>query len=212
MLRLLIEQGALSVQAGRLCLALNQVPDWLRTASQLGYERAQDLAIGLLPSDELKRKFDDELLAQIGLDGERALVQMLTRAMPEATVRHMSLFDDTLGYDIALEMAGQPPIYLEVKTSSRVVGDRFNFFLSRNEERKSRSLAGWQLACMSIANGVAEYRGKLEISKIQDEIPQNRSSRVEWQSLRIQTSLAELEIQEEFSTLTPAIVSPNRAG
>lgn len=212
MLRLLIEQGTLSIQSGRLCLALNQVPDWLLTASQLGYEAAQDLAIGLLPSDELKRKFDDELLTQIGLDGERALVRMISRAMPDATVRHMSLFDDTLGYDIAVEIAGQAPIYLEVKTSSRVVGDRFTFFLSRNEELKSRSLNGWQLACMSIANGVAQYRGRLELSKIRHEIPQNRTPRVEWQSLRIQTSLAELEIQEQFSTLTPTLISPDRAG
>lgn len=211
MLRLLLEQGAISIQSGIMRPGLPKVPEWIFAASQLGYEKAQELATSLLPSEDLKRKFDDELLTRIGLEGEQALVQMLTKAMPHAVVHHVSLFDDTLGYDIAIETSGRPTIYLEVKTSSRVAGNRFTFFLSRNEEHKSRTLNGWQLACVSISDGVAEYCGALDLSKLRSEIPQNLSDRVEWQSLRIQANLQDLEIQGEFSLLTPILVATDRS-
>lgn len=211
MLRLLIDQGAVSIQGSKMCPGLSQVPDWLFTASQLGFSKAQALAIDFLPSDELKRKFDDELLTRIGLQGEKALVEMLSAALPGAKVQHMSLFDDTLGYDIVLEISGRPPIYLEVKTSSRVVNEQFTFFISRNEESKSRTLTGWQLACVSISQGIGSYLGTLDLSRIRHEIPQNLSNTVEWQTLRIKTPLERLEITEYFSGLSPVLIAPDRA-
>lgn len=209
MLRLLIQQGAITIQSGTMLPGLSQVPEWLWTASQLGYARAQELAVSFLPTDELRKKFDDELLTKIGLDGENALVQMLTLAVPDAHVRHVSLFDDTLGYDIALERQGRPTVFFEVKTSSRIIGDRFSFFLSRNEENKSRTLAGWQLACISLMNGVAQYRGRFDLNRIRSQIPQNISPSVEWQSLRIQASLNELEVQGDLPVLAPILISPD---
>ena len=212
MLRLLIDQGAISIQAGKMCPGLTQVPDWLFIASQLGYEKAQALADDFLPSDELKRKFDDELLKRIGLQGEKALVEMLSAAWPGAQVHHVSLFDDTLGYDIVFEISGRQPTYLEVKTSSRVVNDQFTFFISRNEESKSRTLAGWQLACVSIQQGIASFQGTLDLSRIRHEVPQNLSNTVEWQTLRIRTPLEMLETKEYLSGLSPVLVAPDRVG
>lgn len=212
MMRLLVEQGAVSVRSGTLTLGQLQVPEWLATASNLGFKRAQELADEFLPTDDARKKFDESLLTRIGLEGEQALVEMILNATPNAKVRHVSLFDDTLGYDLVVEMDDSAPIYLEVKTSVRSDKGAFTFFLSRNEESKSRSLKGWQLACVSISEGVASYRGEMDLSRIRSEIPTNSSQRVQWQTLRIQASIGDLEIKVPFSSLLPIFVSSNAFG
>lgn len=212
MMRLLVEQGAVSVRSGKLTLGQFQVPEWLATASNLGFKRAQELADEFLPTDEARKKFDEALLTRIGLEGEQALVEMILSAIPQAKVRHVSLFDDTLGYDLVVEIEDSPPIYIEVKTSVRADKGVFTLFLSRNEELKSRTLKGWQLACVSISEGIATYRGEMDLSRLRNEIPANSSQRVQWQTLRIQESIDDLEIKVPFSSLAPILVSSNAFG
>lgn len=85
------------------------------------------------------RKVDAALLAEIGADGEEAVVtacrEYLTsknRADLANYVQRLSLHDDTLGYDVTSPDSLGRRHHLEVK-ATRSIGTRIEFYISRNE-------------------------------------------------------------------------------
>lgn len=95
----------------------------------------------------VRRKFDAERLAAIGLDGEILLVQLL-RARGAVEVNHLSLSDDTLGYDIRASRLGRTAL-IEVKAT---VGVADRFFLSRNEYETMLATDKWCLQLVHLAD------------------------------------------------------------
>ena len=85
------------------------------------------------------RKVDAALLAEIGADGEEAVVAACReyllskdRADLADQVARLSLDDDTLGYDVTSPDCRGRRHHLEVK-ATRSIGTRVEFYLSRNE-------------------------------------------------------------------------------
>lgn len=95
--------------------------------------------------DEVKRawrKFDDAAQRELGSAGEAALVDWLHRKT-SAEVIHVSLFDDSAGYDVALMHEGKAAARIEVKATRRE--DSVVVFLSRNELETMRVHKSWCL-------------------------------------------------------------------
>ncbi|MFJ2503579.1 protein NO VEIN domain-containing protein [Microbacterium sp. NPDC087592] len=88
------------------------------------------------------RKFDDTARRRLGAAGELALVDWL-HANARAEVVHVSVFDDTVGYDVALLVAGQLRARVEIKTTRRT--DAVVLFVSRNEVETLRRHSTWCL-------------------------------------------------------------------
>lgn len=88
------------------------------------------------------RKFDDSAQRALGACGERAFMRWLENNVA-ARVVHVSDFDDTAGFDIALVVGGRVRARIEVKSTRRE--DSTVLFLSRNEIETMRRRSDWCL-------------------------------------------------------------------
>lgn len=104
-------------------------------------------------------------------------------------VRHVSLVDDSLGYDIVTPTvnSGESLHLLEVKTSVRP-GKEFDFYLSRNEYRVGLNNVNWSLVCVRIVRNEPQILGHLPISRILDRFPVDQDDSVKWASCRVTVS------------------------
>lgn len=91
-------------------------------------------------------KIDQAMRDEIGLSGERALVEFLAK-YTRASVEHVSQWSDGLGYDIAVSF-GDVVAHLEVKSTLRQ--QRFTLHLSRNEYRISQQDPSWLLVALRL--------------------------------------------------------------
>lgn len=106
--------------------------------------------------DEVKRvwrKFTDTAQRALGAAGETALTQWL-EVNVNARVLHVSEFDDTAGYDVALIAGGRIQARIEVKSTRRE--DSVVLFLSRNEIETMRERDNWclQVVHLDASDGI----------------------------------------------------------
>jgi hypothetical protein len=78
--------------------------------------------------------------------------------------------------------------FFEVKTSSRPVSKKFQFYLSRNEYEVSSTLTGWKLACIQISAGHAEFIGFSPKDFILDSVPKDTSEVGQWAVVKFKLS------------------------
>lgn len=132
-------------------------------------------------SSHVARKFDDTAQQELGALGERLLVESL-RARTSATVEHVSLSDDTLGFDV-LVSDHRNRAEVEVKTCRALRPVRF--FLSRNEFEHMRASPRWVLQIVTVIDHrIADY-WTVEPGWIEESAPRNVHDASRWESIQV---------------------------
>jgi len=178
-------------------------PPWLADADSL-IKQPADLPLDVLEIgevlemgqedvfDEVKRawrKFDDTAQRELGAAGELAMMGWLEEHC-DGDVIHVSSYDDTAGYDIALEVNGARLARIEVKATRRI--DSAVVYLSRNEFETMRRSPTWCLQVISLnAGGDIRSIGWLPSALLEDWAPRDRPGGV-WQSMRLSVPIGEL--------------------
>jgi len=185
----LIEDGIIEKVDKRLRVVAKDVPDWLRTGMQNGSKISWRIFDAIDVGGKIRGRIDHELLASIGLDGEKAVIKELRQGLSVADgmrIRHISLVDDSAGYDIC-----SPSVVdtsrtrlLEVKTSSRPGAD-FSFFISRNEVRVASQNENWYM--VAVLREPSGYRllGYVTYLQFADVVPVNVSPFSHWESASV---------------------------
>ena len=130
-------------------------------------------------------KFDDTARRQLGLAGELAFVEWLQRHTV-AQVVHISMFDDSAGYDMALTIEGRVCARVEVKSTRRE--DSARIYLSRNEVETMLVYSSWclQLVQLDASNALRKVSW-VSRESILSGVPLD-GSRGSWQSMRMTLS------------------------
>jgi hypothetical protein len=183
----LLKSGLIVLDGSRLCLGTLTEYSWLSKGLEQGSPEAWGI-IDAFPKKSRKFDPDNELLNEIGMRGELFVVDELKRILPENChdrIRHISLTDDTAGFDIAAPSTINPnnQNFLEIKTSTRP-GEQFNFYLSRNEFEIARTFKNWYLVLVKLRNSEAEVFGYLEGSSLTGYFPEDTTKGFSWTSTR----------------------------
>lgn len=146
---------------------------------------ADDLALStdsVLDSLQLtRRKFDAARLAEIGLRGEILLVELL-RGYAGVTVHHLSLLDDSLGYDARATGRGHSAL-IEIKATTGVA-DRF--FLSRNEFERMKKSDDWCLQLVHLADDRISSMSFTTSEWLAAVLPSDSSDAARWNSAYVE--------------------------
>ena len=174
----LIENGTVIVEDETLRISRNADWAWLQVPIQSGDPEVWEIVDDFVPAKHLEL-LEDGVLAEIGAVGESAVIEELRSSLTAADfarVKHVSIFDDSAGYDISAPATRSPNTtrMLEVKTSTRG-GKWFRFFLSRNEFVKGSSHDAWSLVFVRIESGEPRILGHLYLAYFEDEIPREVS-------------------------------------
>lgn len=182
MIKFLEIEGLIRTREDRVELIRGTVPDWIVDFASQGSAEAYSIAEILDPVDNWGvNKFDESVLKQIGLQGEIAFIEHLRDTVDSPKeILHVSLFDDSLGYDVRMTDKEGAESFFEVKTSSRPVSKKFQFYLSRNEYEVSSTLTGWKLACMQISAGRAGFIGFCPTDFVHENAPKDASEVGQW--------------------------------
>lgn len=193
----LLHEGCLRMDDGRFFSESGLVPQWILEGIAEGFVDSDEVAEGFISSPEQRKKFDSEVLAKIGLKGEQAFVATLRRQLPSfASVNHVSLFDDTLGYDVEVRLEGVRVRCFEVKTTTRTA-KTFQFFLSRNEAKVAKRLSSsWFLGLVQIVEGSANVIGTSSFDTIGSSMPVDKSEDVAWASVSCSFDTSQLQSLE----------------
>lgn len=186
----LIEDQVIAVEDR--CLALGRIDraGWLLDGMRAGNSLIWEVAQLVDAQERAIRKFDFERLAEVGAMGEQFVVSELKRLVSPANhsrIRHVSLEDDSAGYDIltpSVSHSDQVQL-LEVKTSVRP-GNNFTFFVSRNEFRVGCNNSNWSLVCVRIIDNKPNLLGHVSINAIQNNFPVDQGPSIRWESSRVQ--------------------------
>jgi hypothetical protein len=171
-------------------LILNESPDLSLFESELinGFSDVWKLDI-FFP--QAFRKFQDnsQLLAEIGLRGEKFVIAHLETLLPASRtkmIRHVSIYDDSAGYDIfSPSTTGEDHGYLlEVKTSVQKSA-KLTLFITRNEIEVAIRNRNWRLVGVEINDGIPKLLGYLDASELIPLLPQEKSKNFQWTQLRI---------------------------
>jgi Domain of unknown function (DUF3883) len=147
------------------------------------------------------RKVDRQALEAFGAEGEEAVLEECRKHLidlPHLTdeIAHVSLVDDTLGYDIASPDRAGHRHRIEVKATSALPGWA-DFFLSRNEASVGKRDPSWSLVVtrreVDADKGALRMRviGWLRFTDLEDLLPLDRpaapadSARCTWESCRV---------------------------
>jgi hypothetical protein len=195
MIDFLLVEGLIRERDDKVQLIRGTIPDWLVEFASQGTPDAFTLVDILDPEENWgMKKFDEAVLKQIGLQGEIAFIDWLNSSKePPKELLHVSLFDDTLGYDVRVTSKEGIVTCYEVKTSSRPATKKFQFYLSRNEYQVSSALGGWKLACMQVTSGAASFIGFCPSGFIQDNMPKDTSEQATWAVAKANVPIATLE-------------------
>lgn len=190
----LLSDGCIREVEGKFWTQSEMVPAWVMDAYSQGFGDPENFKEQLLESPETKAKFDAQLLAQIGLNGELSFVEFLSDALsPEHVINHVSLVDDSLGYDVEVISPTGNKRFFEVKTSTRG-DDTFRFFVSRNEFSVGLSLGkAWNLAFIALHEGQANLLGKLEMARFENLFPADQSKSIVWQTVKCSVPYQDLD-------------------
>jgi Domain of unknown function (DUF3883) len=135
------------------------------------------------------RKVDLEARARIGLSGEVALITALEARWPGSTT-HVSIFDDSAGYDIQLTLPSRS-WHLEVKTTAR--RGRLTIHLTRNEYVTSRRDKSWLLVLVGLSDaGELAALATLRGDTLLPQVPHDVSPRGRWEAAAIDLTPSEL--------------------
>jgi hypothetical protein len=198
----LVQTGCLQIRDDRFLLVKTSAPEWVIQAAAKGFEKAFNLAPEFIPHSEWKEKFDYSVLKEIGLRGELAFVEHLRLNQgPDDEIKHVSLFDDSLGYDVLHEIAGRPASMYEVKTTSRPNKGYFEFFLSRNEFETSKKAGNWKVACMRISEGNASFEGFVDWEYLKENFPVDQNGQITWSIAKVIVEATNLMIDFDGPTL-----------
>jgi len=179
----LLDEGCLYITGDELHVVSNVLPSWLTAAAAQGYVDVEDVATLLIDDPEAREKFDYQILAQLGQRGELEFIKWARNALPGCTVRHVSLFDDSLGYDVQVEFKGRVWLF-EVKSSTRS-SQNFQFFISRNEvEVGFKFAAQWRIACVRFREGEVEILGTLAPGDLAPGLPADSGEMISWYTLK----------------------------
>lgn len=103
---------------------------------------------------------------KLGLRGEKIVfnseeIFIKENKLPSESLKHVSLEDDTLGYDIlSLDENGKKK-YIEVKSTTGKAGD-INFFISDNEKKQAETLENYYIYIVFEANTVSPKIWKIK--------------------------------------------------
>lgn len=177
----LISNGTIAMEGEKL--RINRSADWGWADQSLlaGNQKIWSVVDDFAPS-KVASAIDDRILAEIGARGELAVVDELQLRLADSDfsrVKHVSLLDDSLGYDIVAPAISDPSVLrmLEVKTTTRPSGE-FRFFLSRNESLKGLAQALWCLVFVRIEDAKPKILGHLSMGYFRDDLPRQVSSSV----------------------------------
>lgn len=174
------------------------VPADVATALASTFEHADQREAFVLAA---ARKVDRQALEAFGAEGEEAVLQACRKhlaGLPHLIdeIAHVSLVDDSLGYDITSPDRAGRRHRIEVKATSALPGWA-EFFLSRNEVSVGRRDPGWSLVVTRrepeprASSLVMRVMGWLRFSDIADLLPRDQepapgqSSRCRWASCRV---------------------------
>jgi hypothetical protein len=178
----LILQGVVSLENSRLVLGHLETVEWLTTALLEGQPEAWQICDAFGP---LGRKFEPDQLAleMLGLEGEEHVLRSLHEDLPldkHREVVQVSLTDDTAGYDIRTPTTLFPDnVFLEIKTSSRP-GDKFSFFLSRNEWNVAKTSSRWYLVLVKKSDRELSIFGHLDAGSLVGYFPEDSHPDFTW--------------------------------
>jgi hypothetical protein len=185
----LLRIGLIGVEDGYLKLITKDIPHSLIGELKKGSETAWKILELIDHNNKFSHKIDLELIHQIGLDGEHAVVAELNRLIPETEhyrIRHISLFDDSAGFDIQTPSIKNldSSVLLEVKTSSRP-GNNFTFYISQNEARVASLNKNWTL--LGVISNDFDYKilGFLSYYQFSDFLPINVDTQGRWETAKI---------------------------
>lgn len=180
----LLAEGVLYVKDGKFWTVSGNIPDWIFDALAGGFFDPEAIAEQVAETPEHRKKFDSELLARIGLKGEEVFVDELAELLPEsAVISHVSLLDDSLGYDVRVELDDREPMYFEVKTTVRTT-KKFNFYFSKNEFEVAKMLGkNWRFAFVNLHDGQGKVLGEAFLNQFLGMLPEDKSSKFTWASV-----------------------------
>jgi hypothetical protein len=146
------------------------------------------------------RVFDDEFRKLVGQVGEeivfrRVQVELTELGYPNlvASVRHVSLYDDTAGYDIVAPCIDESERLLEVKSTTRK-GQSVEIFLSRNEAMMGVQRPNWWLVICHVTDiegRQGEILGWVQGEFLSNRLPQDLPGGM-WQSVKIEIPVEEI--------------------
>ena len=174
----------------RLYLRGISLEPWIKELLLSGDKTVWELATAADKKSILTKKFDAERLGEIGLEGEKFVLSRLKCQLnPEVhrLVEHVSLSNDTLGFDIISPSVKvrNKLLNLEVKTSVRP-SENFKFYISRNEFEKGNRNENWFLVFVKVINATHYILGHARPDIFMDFIPQEIDGSVKWESLKVE--------------------------
>jgi len=187
-LGLLIKQNIIINHNGKLTLSSDPDFSCFNEGLAAGYEDAWEFVNLIGKAKIAEKKFDNSKNLENGLLGERFIVGELKKTLPEekfSQIIHVSIKDDTAGYDIEFENINNKKKLLEVKTSS-LPGERFSFYLSRNEYEIGRlNSDNWSLVLVKLSNGNPVFFGTLTVHDLNKYIPEEKfEDKAKWQVVK----------------------------
>lgn len=193
----LLADGTISMVDGRLYISAAHIPDWLRPNLDKGDQEAWGIADLLEDFGVHFRKYESDLNARIGLNGEYFILDYLKQRLSpvlHSSIDHVSLRDDTCGYDIVtpVVLPIKNRLLIEVKTTVRP-GLIFRFFLSRNEATVGKRYRQWCLVAVRQTQSELVLLGHLRHSTIEGMLPCDMDKGCTWESVRIDIPVEKLE-------------------
>lgn len=185
----LIRDKLIGIEDGYLKLYRNSIPESLIDNLITGSDVAWKILDCIEPPRKFLQKIDHDLLRRIGLDGELAVMQGLEKKLPHYELKrilHMSLFDDSAGYDIHSPSTKntENTVLLEVKTCVRP-GNYFTFYISRNEARVAKQNSNWYLVGVETSPNGFKIIGHIFFNSFSDFLPLNQNINGEWETAKI---------------------------
>lgn len=186
----LVELNVIQVINGRIrFITLDAIP-WFSEALLYGDTQSWELANLVEKGTKRTYKFDPNKLAEIGLNGEKFVIEQLKKNLIQELhyrIQHISLLDDSTGYDIkspSLQNSDNIEL-LEVKTSTRVHEEFFEFFLSKNEYITGIKNPSWSIVAVQVINGKPSVLGYVKSHQIESRMPKNVDDTATWESVRL---------------------------
>ena len=191
----MLKQNLIVLEDGRLALGDPNNSTWLCNELRRGDTAAWSFVEASYPA-KTARKFDDQHLKEIGLEGEKWVVEQYREKLSAEfldRIRHVSVTDDTLGFDIASHSIQYKSRYLhiEVKTSVRATS-KFEFYLSRNEYEVSRKDQNWILLLVRKQAGLYEIFGHAYHSTLHGLVPIDVDDSGSWASAKLSLASADV--------------------
>ena len=188
----LIETGVVEIDEGDLRLnrkIFRNHPNWLLAGLKQGYETSWNILSEIDSANKISGKIDQDILKEIGLAGELAVISQLHSKLPKIMlhkIQHISLIDDSAGFDIYSPSTqnSDVTVLLEVKTSSRP-GKFFHFFISRNEVEVGSKNPNWRLVAVLKVLDDFKIIGYLTFDKFSQHLPQDIPPNASWESSRL---------------------------